>query len=136
MKEMFRNSLKTALIFGIIGLALSFAVPPLVGLTMGTSAAGGFEVISVGNTLTTALTFCLFGAAEPLVKGLFGFVFGKDDAAKTADVQAKEPGKQQGVVIQFAPERSAQPEARWTKQINAERAAAEHAAQSDVAAQR
>ena len=125
MKEMFRNSLKTALIFGIIGIAASLIVPPLVTLVMGSSAAAGaFGVISAAHTASVALTFGLFGAAEPLVKGLFDFVFGKADVAKTADVAAKEPGKQRGIVIQMVPERSAQPAMKFTQQIDAERAAA------------
>ena len=128
MKEILRNSLKTALIFGIIGLAVSLAVPPLVGLIGSTLSlnVGTFGTIAMGHTLATTLTFSLFGAAEPLVKGLFGFVFGKDDAAKTADTQAKgaSDGKQRGIVIQMVPERSAQPAMKFTQQIDAERAAA------------
>ena len=134
MKEILRNSLKTALIFGVIGITVSLLVPPLVGVVMG-SAAGTFGVVSAGHTLATALTFGFFGLLEPIVKP-FGFIFGNDEAKKSSCAGEQEPGKQRGVVIRLSPERAEQPTIRWMKQIGDERSAAEQSPQSDAAAQR
>ncbi len=111
MKNILRDSLKTALIFGLIGIIASVAVPPLAGMvaTALGVATTGIPAIGMGHTATVALTFGLFGFLEPIIKPVFNFAFGKSEPVKTGEAQGKEPGRHKSIVIQISP-RAEQPQ--------------------------
>lgn len=91
---MFRNAVKTGLLFLLIGVAVSFAVPPLLTAFAGmhlagtvgawaTAAATKYGAIAAANVIDTALVFGGFGVFQTLLGPMFNAIFDKKPGIRT-----------------------------------------------------
>ncbi len=99
MKQMVKDSLKGMIMFGLIGAVVGLGAPLVMGALLGAETAGALGAVSVAGMLHTGVVFGLFGLLEPVVKTVFGFIFGekKEEAAKD---QAPERKKVHLTIIQ------------------------------------
>jgi hypothetical protein len=75
-----RESLKSGMVFAVVGVALALTAPPLLAAAaaaMGLAAGGLLGAATVAGVVGSALAFGGFGMLYPRVKSFVGSAFGK-----------------------------------------------------------